>query len=165
MKYLRYLWYIIKHKYYVIQACQDMGCPEVGIFHDWSKFLPSEFFPFANHFGIKQSAKLRDKTGYYKPTDTGDPEFDFAWFLHQKRNKHHWQYWVLPIEYSGVKVLEIPDLYIKEMYCDWIGASLAQGYGGITGVVKWYEANKDKLQLGEITREKIEELVYSGGNQ
>lgn len=161
MKYLKYLQYVIRHKWYVAKMCWQQGLLMLGVFHDWSKFLPSEFFPFANHFGIKKAQKLRDKTGYYKPTNTGDPAFDWAWFLHQKRNKHHWQYWVLPVEYGEIKVLEMDEIYIIEMYCDWVGASLAQGYGGHEGVVTWYEANGEKMNLAPKTRIRIEQLVYN----
>lgn len=92
-KYIAYLKYIIRHKWFVFIECCRMGIPLRGAIHDMSKFLPSEFFPYARHFYGK---KVRDKTGYYKPTDTGDPAFDHAWFLHQKRNAHHWQYWIFP---------------------------------------------------------------------
>jgi hypothetical protein len=95
MKYLKYLWYVIKHKWFVFIECAKCGIIWRGIVHDLSKFRPSEFFAYANHFyGSKEP--VRDKTGYYKPTDTGDSAFDYAWFLHQKRNPHHWQYWIMP---------------------------------------------------------------------
>ena len=94
-KYFKYFWYIIRHKWFVMLACFDMGLYWQGIVHDLSKLLPSEFFPYANFFYGKKK-EVRDSTGYYKPTDTGDKAMDFAWLLHQKRNKHHWQWWVLP---------------------------------------------------------------------
>ncbi len=75
--------------------CFRAGLYWRGIIHDMSKFLPSEFFPYANHFygGIQTG---RNGTGYYKPTNTGDAQFDWAWLLHQKRNSHHWQFYLLP---------------------------------------------------------------------
>ena len=166
MKYLRYLWYVIRHKWYVGQACRRQeGFVFSGIFHDWSKILPSEFFPYAKHFYGNQAKEWRDDTGYYKPTDTGDPDFDFAWLLHQKRNKHHWQWWILPEDNGGTKVLEMDEPYIIEMYCDWVGASLAQGHGGYEGVIKWYEVNGEKMSLATKTRIRIEQLVYNGENK
>ena len=97
MKHLQYLSYVVRHKWHVGLACWSRGLYWRGLVHDLSKFWPDEFFPYCNHFhgrsGIKEG---RDKTGYYKPSDTGDPEFDAAWVRHSKRNPHHWQYWAVP---------------------------------------------------------------------
>lgn len=92
-KYLRNIIYVSRHKWFVFLECCKLGIPWRGLVHDISKLRPSEFFPYADFFAVQQP---RDKTGYYKPTDTGNAAFDFAWFLHQKRNAHHWQYWILP---------------------------------------------------------------------
>lgn len=120
----------------------------LGVLHDWSKFLPSEFFPYANFdFYTK-----RDETGYYKPTDTGDDAFDFAWLLHQKRNKHHWQWWILPEDNGGLKILDMPLKYRKEMLCDWKGAGRAYR---TPDTKRWWEANNHKMQLHPNTREWI----------
>jgi len=130
MKYIKYLRYIIRHKYFVLVECWKRGLYWRGLTHDLSKLRPSEFFPYANHFyGSKEGIKKgRDSTGYYKPTDTGDKVFDFAWLLHQKRNRHHWQWWVLPEDKGGVKVLEMDKADRLEMLCDWIGAGKVQGH-------------------------------------
>ena len=155
-KYLKYLYYILRHKWFVFLEFCKMGIPFLGIIHDWSKFRPSEFIPYAKYFyGDKKSdiKKGRDKTGYYKPYDTGDNAFDFAWLLHQKRNKHHWQWWLLPTDEEGLKIFEMPKKYMKEMLADWQGAGRAQGTPD-TGV--WYMKNKDKMQLAPETREWIE---------
>jgi hypothetical protein len=130
-----------------------MGIPLLGILHDWSKFLPSELIPYANFFYKK---KVRDKTGYYKPTDTGDPKFDFAWLLHQKRNKHHWQWWILPKDDGGMKVIDMPDKYRKEMMADWRGAGKALG---TPGTKSWYQNNKNKMNLHPSTRAWVEKML------
>lgn len=188
-KYLKYLWYVIRHKWFVFLACCHRRMYWLGIIHDWSKLLPSEFFPYAKHFygkgkrnccgckhiwgsqcgingsGIGQGEQAsdckdyikkeaRDQTGYYKPTDTGDPDFDFAWLLHQKRNRHHWQWWILPEDEGGVKILQMQGRYVAEMLCDWLGASRAQRSG--SSVPDWYSANGRKMQLHTITRDVIE---------
>jgi len=153
---LRYFWYVVRHRWFVFLECRKLGIPWLGIIHDWSKFLPSEFFPYARHFYGSGAKQVRDKTGYYKPTDTGDKVFDLAWFFHQKRNKHHWQWWVMPENTSGMKILPMPDRYRKEMFADWKGAGRAQRSPGIH---VWYRANKDKLQLHQETREWIEQRL------
>src|SRR5660397_273255 len=98
--YFKYLNYVLCHKYYVALECLKAGLYWQAITHDMSKFRPSEFFPYANHFYGSTAPKeeIHGKTGYYKPTDTGDEDFDFAWLLHQKRNDHHWQFWILPLD-------------------------------------------------------------------
>lgn len=85
MKYWKYLKYIVKHKYYVMIECFKMGIYWRGLTHDMSKFLPSEFFPYANYF-YGNYPKLKEQVEY---------EFTVAWLKHQKRNPHHWQYWLL----------------------------------------------------------------------
>lgn len=96
---LKYLRYVARHKRFVFEEGRKLG---LGLWqllvHDWSKFLPSEWNPYVRFFYGEKGTPIqrRDKTGYYKPTDTGDADFDFAWLLHQKRNPHHWQWWCLP---------------------------------------------------------------------
>jgi hypothetical protein len=128
--------------------------------------FPSEFIPYANHFygGKRNINEGRDATGYYKPVDTGDKEFDFAWLLHQKRNRHHWQWWVLPDDEGSVKILEISEPYRTEMICDWLGASLAQGKkcphnDKYLEVRKWWNVNNHKMQLHPNTRVWIENVL------
>jgi hypothetical protein len=103
-----------------------------------------------------QISRGRDKSGYYKPTDTGDPNFEHAWFLHLKRNPHHWQYWVIPANGEGEKILEMPVKYRKEMLSDWVGAGKAQRSNG---VIFWYRKNKHKMSLGPETRAWIEDKL------
>lgn len=150
--YLRYLWYVIRHKWYVLKACWGAGLLWQGIIHDISKLRPSEFMPYAQHFYGPNAQERRDATGYYKPTDTGDAAFDFAWLLHQKRNRHHWQWWILPEDEGGMKVLPMPTRYWVEMVCDWQGAGLAQGKPDIRA---WWEANNHKMQLHPETRRQL----------
>lgn len=170
MKYLKYLRYLLRHKWYVAIECFKRGLYWRGLMHDMSKFLPSEFIPYANHFFGQGSdiSRGRDKTGYYKPTDTGDKAFDFAWFLHQKRNPHHWQWWILPEDKRDGKVLdkvlEMKEPYLTEMICDWIGAGKAQGHFSppddpLRETRDWWQANNHKMRLHPYTREKIEKLL------
>jgi len=167
MKYLKYFWYVVRHKWYVMLACFDRsefqnGMYWLGVTHDWSKLRWSEYRAYTEHFyGKGKDIKSgRDETGYYKPTDTGDADFDFAWHLHQKRNRHHWQWWCLPEDSDGVKVLEMQPKYRLEMFCDWLGASKAQGNGGdIASIRAWYEKNGEKMQLHPDTRDWVEWML------
>ncbi len=148
MKFLRYLRYLIRHKWFVFLECCRRGIVWRGLIHDWSKFLPSEFIPYMNHFyGDKPPEIGKNGVG------DGDKAFDFAWLCHQKRNKHHWQWWVLPKDDGTVRPLPIKEPYRTEMLCDWIGVGRALGQPA--GAVKWYQENKDKLQIHPWTRSWI----------
>ena len=146
-KYLRYLWYVLKHIHYVRKACWklDHGLYWQGLVHDLSKFRPSEFFPYANFFYGPQ------------PRDSTYSNFNLAWFYHQKRNPHHWQYWVMPQDGGGVKLLKIPHKYLLEMLCDWWGANKAQGGDGLVSV--WYNANGHKMQMHKDSRATLEDMI------
>lgn len=148
MRYLRYLSYVVRHKYFVMVECWKMGLIWQGTSHDWHKFLPSEFFPYVSQFGggIKTG---RDNTGYYKPTDTGNQRFEVAWLMHQKRALHHWQSWCVAVEGGVVKAYAIPLKYRKEMLADWKGAGRAQGKPDI---FSWWLANNGKMTLHPETR-------------
>lgn len=85
-RHIAYLKAVLRHKWFVFLACFRFGVPIwTAILHDWDKFLPDEWLPYARTF--------------YKPDGSGQyveaPGFDTAWNAHQKRNKHHWQYWLL----------------------------------------------------------------------
>jgi hypothetical protein len=156
--YLKNLKYILKHKWFVFLACCRLGIWWRGITHDLSKFRPSEFIPYARHFfnDVKRGA-----TGYYKSEDTLiDPNFDYAWFLHQKRNDHHWQYWIIPLDEDEngptCSTVEMPLNVCKEMVADWIGAGRVQG---TPNTKRWYEVHGPKLQLHPQTRQTIEKLL------
>lgn len=163
MKYLKYLSYVIRHKWFVFCECCSAGLFWRGIIHDWSKLLPSEFFPYAKYFygnykSIQEfNGDVRNKylsSGCYK--ERIDEKFDFAWLLHQKRNRHHWQWWLLREDNGGVKILDMQPKYRCEMFCDWLGAGRAQRAGPVW---EWYDANMEKMQLSEDTRIEIDYMV------
>lgn len=164
---IKFLKYLLKHKWYVFIECCKHGLFWIGIKHDLSKFYPSEFLPYAEFFYGKYSNiynSTNKKNGYCKPAQTGDPQFDFAWFLHCKRNKHHWQWWVIPDCDGRSKVLPIQEPFLTEMLCDWIGAGKAQGHFSpredpYQNVRNWYKENSNKLQLAEETRKEIEKRI------
>lgn len=80
-----YLKYILRHKYYVFVEGRKLHVPlYLLILHDWSKFLPSEWLPYARTFYKPDGTNQYDET----------VEFARAWMFHQHRNKHHWQYWL-----------------------------------------------------------------------
>lgn len=101
-KHLQYLKYVVRHKWFVFLACLEYGLIWRGIKHDWTKFLPSEWFAYVEYFYGQKVAHPKHKTfqgGDLVPL-MESPEhvkkaFDAAWNHHQKANSHHWQYWLL----------------------------------------------------------------------
>lgn len=153
LKYIKYFKYIIIHKFYVMIECFNEGLYYRGIVHDLSKFLPSEFVPYANHFF---GNKIKD--------EDEDKDFEKAWFYHQKRNKHHWQYWIMPLDKNGLKIITMDEPYLTEMICDWVGAEKAQGKFSPKNdkyleTKKWYKKNSNKMQISKNTKNKIEKKI------
>ncbi len=155
----KYLKYIIKHKWYVFIECCKLGIPIRGLLHDLSKFRPSEWLPYARYFYGDYPSWDKMKflnTGYpFKKTKEGvERSFDAAWNHHQKRNKHHWQYWILRNDNGDYSFLEMPLKYKKEMLADWRGAGRA--IKGKDETKEWYIENRDKMALHRNTRFWIE---------
>ncbi len=140
-----YLKYVLRHKWFVLVASRRISASLWrALIHDLSKFRPSEWGPYARTFYADDGSKQ------YKPS----PEFDHAWLLHQHRNPHHWQHWVLSEDSGRVKVLDMPVKFVDEMVADWMGAGRA-----ITGkweYKEWYEKNKGKMLLAPRTQELME---------
>jgi len=83
--------------------------------------------------------------------------FNRAWLLHQQRNDHHWQHWVLHEDDGGVMTLPMPRSVCREMVADWMGAGRA-----ITGrweTAEWYAANKHKQIIDAGSRAFVESLI------
>lgn len=159
LKHLKYLRYVLLHKLYVYREGRKLGLGHVQLLvHDWQKFHPVEWFPYVETFyGDKEGPRRAD--GGYDPNALGEA-FDRAWNHHQKRGPHHWQYYLLPLDDGGTKVLPMPDKYRREMLADWRGAGLALGKPNTRG---WYEANRDNMILHSETREWIESRLYEKG--
>ncbi|WP_223702913.1 DUF5662 family protein [Sutcliffiella deserti] len=102
----RYFLYILNHKLNVLVECWNEGLYIQGIIHDWSKFSPKEFFPYAKKFFY-----TGDKN------DGDELKWQYAWLHHQHKNKHHWEYWV--VNANTKHSLPMPRKYLMEMVCDW----------------------------------------------
>jgi Family of unknown function (DUF5662) len=158
-EYFLHTYYVIRHKLFVFRECIKMGIIWQGITHDLSKLSPAEFGPYSRMFytGKKQ---IRSSMGYYKSYDTGNEEFELAWLSHIRKNKHHWQYWVLPHDRDDEgceKIFDMPEKYALEMICDWIGAAKAQRNNHTA--LEWYNAHKHKLGLSAKTKIFIEKKL------
>lgn len=146
MLYLKYLKYLLRHKYFVFIECFKLGIPWLGLIHDWSKFLPDEFIPYARNF-------------YGERTESVKSDFDIAWLNHVHRNKHHWMHWIVNYDNGKTKTIQMPDHYMKEMLADWRGTGRAKGKGDDTAL--WYATHADMMQLHQLTRAWVESVLGS----
>jgi hypothetical protein len=115
--------------------------------HDMSKFLPSEFIPYANWF-------------YGRPEDSRKlmeikNQFAAAWLLHQHRNKHHWDYWV---KSDGMPV-PMPRKYINQMVCDWRAMSRQRG----GDIAAYWTSNAHTFRMHPETRRTVKFLILDEG--
>jgi hypothetical protein len=147
--YWRYFWYVVEHKWNVFIEHLKIMQPIAGITHDLSKFLPSEFFPYARFFQAK------DRANKYNKSDESDEDFQKGWCHHQKRNKHHWNYWVSVTRKDEIIPIPMPPKYVAQMIADWRGMS--RKFGGETS--EYYLKNRDSMILHPKTIETIERII------
>lgn len=137
--FIRYLKYLIIHKWFVFLECWKTGQFLHGITHDLSKFRPSEFFSYMYYFGSKRNF---EKHGIAISFWT-EENLELAWLHHQHRNKHHWNYW---INSDGIAI-EMPKKYISQMLADW--RAMGRVFGDTAK--EYYEKNKEKMKFHEDT--------------
>lgn len=152
LKYWLFLKYLICHKWFVFQECWQMGVPWRGLTHDVSKFWPGEFIAYANYYYENRIRLPQADDSINKDNSC----YFITWLIHQKRNRHHWQWWILYGDENQPVALPMDEKYIKEMVADWRGAGRAQGQ---KDTMAWYLRNKDKMLLHTSTRLKVEQLL------
>lgn len=106
---------ITAHRHMVMIHCFKAGIIKRGLFHDLSKYSPSEFIPGVLYYQGNRSPNERERevNGY-----------SMAWIHHKGRNKHHFEYWTdYSIKTGTLDPVRMPDEYIFEMFCDRVAAS------------------------------------------
>ena len=111
--------------------------------HDSSKYEPEEYEAYDAYFyGGNRSFEVVER-------------YNRAWLHHQHNNPHHWQHWVLindnPKE--AEIILDMPDIYIIEMICDWWSFSWKSG--DLLEIFKWYDERSNYISLSTKTRKKV----------
>lgn len=151
----RYFKAVCRHKWFVLLACFSTGVPIwSAILHDWDKYLPDEWRPYAQFFYGGRVQRAKDGTFV---RDKNETAFNYAWLLHQKRNQHHWQWWLLYMDDGYTLVFPMSDRARREMLADWIGAGRAYVKNWTPQTTAtWYEQNQNKMLLHPETRMWIE---------
>ncbi len=111
---IRHFITITKHRHLVMKYCFKAGIGFQGLFHDLSKYSPTEFIPGARFWTGKHSP-IREERARYGSS--------LAWMHHKGRNRHHYEYWMDsdPVT-KELRPVPMPDRYIKEMFCDRVAA-------------------------------------------
>lgn len=115
--------------------------------HDKSKYEISEYTAYDNYFyGNNRSYEVVE-------------QYNRAWLKHIHRNPHHWQHWILlndnPEE--GELILDMPDIYIIEMICDWWSFSWKQNK--LDEIFDWYLKRSKYMKLSTYTRTKVNNIL------
>ena len=158
MKYWKHLKTILIHKWYVGIECWKRGLYWQGIVHDLSKFSPTEFLTSARYF-----------QGTSSPIDAEKRErgYSVAWLNHKAKNKHHWIYWT-DMKNGEWYACPMPEKYIQEMLCDYIGAGKAYNRGkpwSPQNPLKYYmEVDSKRMLLHSDTRRRFEYLLVELAN-
>jgi len=156
----RYLWYILRHKWHVGRACAREGLFVRAVTHDLSKFCASEWHPYRQYFYGTEGEKNRQANKDGIPAETGCRPFDMAWLMHQHRNDHHPQHWILRKDDGSEEPLPMSEPAMIEMLCDWYGAGAAiHGEASWVRTYKWFKANGSRYPLHPMTRARVHHFL------
>lgn len=116
--------------------------------HDNSKYTEKEYDAYDSYFyGKNKTKEVIDN-------------FNLAWLHHVHQNPHHWQYWILMEDDPKTKdsiLIEIPNLYIFEMICDWWSFSWQKE--NLNEIFKWYDDHKNIIKMHPNSRKKVEHML------
>ncbi|MDR1755083.1 MAG: DUF5662 family protein [Eubacterium sp.] len=106
------------HRKIVKQLCFKLGLYRQGLFHDLSKYSPTEFFVGVKYYN-----------GDYSPNNAErrDNGHSLAWLHHKGRNPHHTEYWIDYSADGGQKKMsgvKMPAKYLAELFCDRVSACM-----------------------------------------
>ena len=143
MIYLRFLCRLLLHKWFVLRAGRTTGVPLWRLLaHDWSKFSPAEFAAYARAFCGDYSNSPNDR-------EEVTQEYRRAWLHHENANPHHWGHWIPRSGHYAGEPLAMPEIYVREMIADCLGASRA--YTGSWDIAAWLNEHGSAWPLHDET--------------
>jgi hypothetical protein len=148
---IKYLFYVLRHKWYVFQAGRVLGVPLWQlIIHDLSKFSRAEWGPYVRRFYGGRGGVL-DKAA-------DSEEFRQAWAHHWQYNPHHPELWAGGEQGDPYKRVPMPARFVAEMVADWYGAAMAQGKEDCWA---WYRKNRDRYPIRDEAHKYVEECLLT----
>ena len=151
---------LLIHKWFVLRAGRMIGVSLWRlIIHDWSKFMPIEFFRYAR----------------YKYQDGVRKEWAIGWLHHFHCEAHHAEHWIVlwhgdPDFYSEigyqdiakyVAVKPMPEIYVREMLADMHATS--KQVTGSWDISKWLNKNGPKIHFHDETITLIDKVMKEIG--
>ena len=144
---------VTKHRHRVIAHCFRAGIGWQGLFHDLSKYSPTEFLPGARYYQGTRSPTERERELF---------GYSAAWMHHKGRNRHHYEYWVdLNMQTKRYKPVPMPVRYVKEMFCDRVAASkIYQGKNYTdSSALDYYLRGRARDKMHPATADQLEEWL------
>lgn len=137
------------------EICYYGDLDEIIAKHDSSKYikvpnrdcyydLTCEYDPYAEYF-------------YGEKTPEVEQRFDLAWLSHIHANPHHWQHWMLQNDEDGLVLLDMPYVFVVEMFCDWWAFSWKNN--NLYEVFDWYQKRREGILLSDKTRKTLEDIM------
>lgn len=152
-KFFGHLGTILHHKQLVFIYCCKCGIFWQGVFHDMSKFSPTEFFMGVKFYQGDKSPNTQERIVY---------GYSKAWLHHKGRNKHHFEYWTDYVN-RDIKPIPMPNKYIVEMFCDRLSATktyLKDDYTTVAPLEYFLNSNNYKNKtMHQETSDKLEHLL------
>ena len=150
---------ITKHRHKVIIHCFKAGIGFQGLFHDLSKYSPTEFIQGAKYYlGTRSpNEKERELFGY-----------SLAWMHHKGRNRHHFEYWNdLNTQTKRYEPVPMPLKYVTEMFCDRVAASKIYQGDKYTdsSALEYYRWGNARSKMHESTADLLEEWLCMLANE
>ena len=144
---------ITKHRHIVIRNCAKAGIFWQGLFHDLSKYSPTEFLSGAKFYQGDKSPNEGEREAY---------GYSKAWMHHKGRNKHHFEYWT---DYNKtekrIAPVKMPMKYVIEMFCDRVAASKVYRGKDYTDnhPLEYFVNGKPRRMIHPDTSELLESLL------
>jgi len=144
---------ITRHRHKVISHCFKAGIGFQGLFHDLSKYSPTEFWAGAKYYQGNRSPNEGEREAY---------GFSYAWMHHKGRNRHHFEYWT---DYDPVTKLmrpvRMPERFVIEMFCDRVAACKIYRGDAYTDAdaLGYYERGRPRRSIHEETSALLEKLL------
>lgn len=159
MKIWKHFCTITKHKILVLEGCFKIGLYKQGLFHDMSKYSPTEFWVGCKYY-----------QGYMSPNNAErmDKGYSSAWLHHKGRNKHHLEYWIdydvsrsSDKTHSAMAGMKMPVRYVCEMFIDRVSASKNYQKKAYTdrSPLEYYDRSIDHYLIHEDTAALLELLL------
>lgn len=145
---IKYLFKILRHKYYVLKIGLKFKVSLWRLIkHDWTKFLPCEFFSYYNYYYKNNlgtsTLTIKNSNISLINYDYNKIKYDLAFLHHKNLNDHHFEHYIL----NNKTIIDMPEEAIKEMIADWFAASIAYKNVYPTKLCwAWWKKNKSRVK-------------------